>query len=134
MKKRKIQELFFEELRKIPIISVVCEKVNISRNTIYRWRKEDKKFCKKMDEVMEEGVEFVSDMSESQLLNLIKDQHYSAISFWLRTRSPKYKEKIEITSDTDSGILSPSQERTVREALGLGAIYKNKHDRKKDTK
>ena len=48
-KKNKIQNIFLEELKKIPIILVACEKSGISRNSIYRWKKEDKDFSKSMD-------------------------------------------------------------------------------------
>ena len=48
MKKNKFQDQFLDELRKVPIVQVACEKTGLSRNSIYRWRKEDKDFLKKM--------------------------------------------------------------------------------------
>ena len=126
MKKNKFQDLFLEELAKVPIIQVACEKCNLSRNTVYRWRKEDKTFEKKMDESLKSGVAFVNDMSESQLLTLIKEKSYSAISFWLRHRNDNYKDKIEITTKEDNEALSPSQAKVVRHALKLASITKQK--------
>lgn len=125
MKKNKYQEPFLDELRKMPIVQVACEKVGLSRNTVYRWRKEDKKFAKKMDEAQAEGVELVSDMSESQLLTLIKEKNYSAISFWLRHRNNNYKNKLEITNKDDSEELTPSQAKIVKHALKLAKITKS---------
>ncbi len=126
MKKNKFQDQFLEELRKVPIVQVACEKTGLSRNSIYRWRKEDKDFLKKMDTALSEGVALVNDMSESQLLTLIKEKNYPAISFWLRHRNDNYKNKLEITTKDDSEELTPSQAKIVKQALKLAKITKSK--------
>jgi hypothetical protein len=125
MKKNKLQDQFFVELEKVPIVQVACEKCGISRNSVYRWRKTDKAFCKKMDEALTNGVALVNDMSESQLLTLIKEKNYSAISFWLRHRNDNYKDKTEVTTREESEALTPSQAKIVRNALKLASITKS---------
>lgn len=130
MKKNKLQNQFFIELEKVPIIQVACEKTSVSRNSVYRWRKEDKVFCKKMDEALANGVALVNDMSESQLLSLIKEKNYSAISFWLRHRNDNYKDKLEVTTKEDSGELTKDQEKIVRNALKLASITKQRSIKK----
>lgn len=124
MKKSKIQKTFFEELHKVPIVQIACEKAGISRNSVYRWRKEDSDFANKMDQAISEGVALVNDMSESQLLTLIKDKNFPAISFWLRHRNSNYKNKIEITNKNDTEELTPSQAEIVQKALQLASIVK----------
>lgn len=126
MKKNKFQDQFLAELIKIPIIQVACEKTGLSRNSVYRWKKEDKEFSKKMDAAYAEGVALVSDMSESQLLTLIKEKNYPAISFWLRHRNENYKNKLEITTKEDDEELTPSQAKIVKQALKLANITKSK--------
>ena len=126
MKKSKLQNQFFEELAKVPIVQVACEKTGVSRNSVYRWRKEDKAFASKMDKALAEGVALVNDMSESQLLTLIKEKNWSAISFWLRHRNDNYKDKIEVTTKEESEALTPSQAKIVRQALRLAAITKSR--------
>jgi len=126
MKKNKFQDAFLSELEKVPIVQVACEKTGLSRNTIYRWRKEDNVFSKKMDESMDIGVSLVSDMSESQLLTLIKEKNWSAISFWLRHRNSNYKDKIEVTTKESNEELSPSQAKIVKQALKLAGITESK--------
>jgi hypothetical protein len=126
MKKTKLQDQFFAELMKVPIVQVACEKTGLSRNSIYRWRKDDPSFAKKMDEAIAEGVALVNDMSESQLLTLIKEKNYPAISFWLRHRNANYKDKLEITNKDDSEELTPSQAKIVKQALRLANITKIK--------
>jgi len=121
MKKNKLQDKFFEELKNIPIVQVACEKTGVSRNSVYRWKKEDKSFSKKMDRAMSEGVAFVNDMSENQLLVLIKEKNWSAISFWLRHRNDNYKDKIEITTKEEDEQLTPAQKKIIKNALSLGA-------------
>ena len=126
MKKNKFQDQFLDELRKVPIVQVACEKTGLSRNSVYRWRKEDKDFLKKMEGALSEGVALVNDMSESQLLTLIKEKNYPAISFWLRHRNDNYKNKLEITTKDDNEELTPAQAKIVKQALKLAKITESK--------
>jgi len=123
MKKIKSQNQFFEELRKVPIVQVACEKTGLSRNSVYRWKKEDEKFSQKMDEAIRDGIAFVNDMSESQLLTMIKEKNWSAISFWLKHRNDNYKNKVELSGVVNTiNELSPEQEKLVKQALGLAGV------------
>lgn len=123
MKKNKYRKEFLDQLRKIPIVLVACEKTGLSRNSVYRWRNEDAEFKKEMDIALQEGEDLVNDMGESQLLTMIKEKNWSAISFWLRHRNPRFRDKVEITTKVpDDGILTPEQEALVREALKLASI------------
>jgi hypothetical protein len=79
-----------------------------------------------MDTALSEGVALVNDMSESQLLTLIKEKNYPAISFWLRHRNDNYKNKLEITTKEDNEELTPSQAKIVKQALKLAKITKSK--------
>lgn len=123
--KKNLKTSFLEELRKVPIIQVACEKSGISRQTFYRWKKESKTFSQDVDKSLREGISFVNDMSETQLLNLIKEKDYKSISFWLRHRHDAYKQKIEITTKEDSEELTPEQSKIVKQALKLASITKN---------
>lgn len=130
MKKDRASKQFLEELRKVPIVQVACEKTGISRNSVYRWRREDKKFAEDMDTAMAEGVAFVNDMSESQLLTMIKEKNWSAISFWLRHRNDNYKNKIEVTTNERIDELTPEQQKVVKQALKLASLTKQKSIRR----
>lgn len=126
MKKNKLQDQFFIELEKVPIVQVACEKTGVSRNSVYRWRKEDSRFAKKMDEALARGVDLVNDMSESQLLTLIKEKSFSAVSFWLRHRNKNYKDKLEVTTKDDKEELTSEQAKIVKQALRLASLTKSK--------
>ncbi|MFM2357666.1 MAG: hypothetical protein RJA61_403 [Candidatus Parcubacteria bacterium] len=122
MKKNRTKNEFLDHLRKIPIIQVACEKVGISRNSVYRWRNEDVEFCKNMDQALIEGEELINDMSESQLVSMIRDKNWQAISFWLRKRNPKFRDRLEVSTNTlPQEELSPEQEAVVKEALRLAS-------------
>ena len=128
-KKHKVKDAFLSELRKIPIVQVACEKTGISRQSIYRWRQEDKAFEKEMDEALVEGEALVSDMSESQLLTLIKEKNFPAIRFWLNKRSPKYKDTVEVTAKVKTDdTLSPEDEKVVKKIVAMSPLNKGKHE------
>lgn len=124
-KKHKVKHVFLDELRKIPIVQVACERVGVSRNSIYRWRRKDKAFAKEMEQALAEGEDLVNDMSESQLLTLIKEKNFSAIRFWLNHRSPKFKNKVEVTNKVDiDDELTPEQQAVVKKALEIATSLK----------
>lgn len=91
MKKEKVQNKLIEELERTPIISVACEKVDISRNTFYRWIQEDTKFLKQVNEAMDKGIGLVSDFAESNVLSGIKNKDAGYTKYWLSHRHPRYK-------------------------------------------
>lgn len=124
MKRDRVQELFLEQLKKVPIIQVGAEKVGISRSTVYRWKDESEQFRKDLETALAEGEAFINDMSESQLLTLIKDKHWPAIQCWLKHRHPKFRERIEVTANIQSPQeeLTPEQQAIVREALRLAHL------------
>ena len=129
MKKSRVQNSFLAELRKIPIVQVACEKLDVSRNSVYRWRKEDEDFAKAMDESLAEGEKLVNDMTESQLLSLIGEKHWPAISFWLRKRNPKFHDRVEVTAKVEQiqKPLSPEDEELKKIALRL-ALPQNSNE------
>ena len=114
------QKVVLEQLRKIPIVQIACERSNIGRSTYYRWRREDEKFKKATDEAMQDGEDMINDLSESQLITLIKEKNFSAIQLWLRQHHPKYRAKVEVTTRAEEDEqLTPEEERLVRKALGI---------------
>ncbi|HRN69904.1 MAG TPA: phBC6A51 family helix-turn-helix protein [Candidatus Woesebacteria bacterium] len=118
------KQLVIEQLKKIPIIQIVCEKVGIGRATYYRWRKEDKIFKKETDQAIQEGKFFINDLAESQLLSAIKNGNMTGIIYWLKHHHPDYTNKLEITTkQLEDEKLSPEQEELIRNALQI--LHKN---------
>lgn len=114
------QKIVLEQLLKIPIVQIACERCSVSRSTYYRWRREDEKFKKAAEEAMQDGIDMINDLSESQLITLIKEKNFPAIQLWLRCHHPKYRNKVELTTKTiEDEALTPEEERLVRKALGI---------------
>ena len=127
MKKDKIRDSMIVALKEMPIVQVACKKVGVGRTTYYRWR-ENKKFAKEADAAIAEGEAFITDMSESQLISLIRDRNFQALHLWLKNHHPKYGDKVEVTGHLNmkEEPLTPEQEELVKKALGLAGLLENK--------
>jgi len=113
-----------EQLKKTPVIQFACEKSGVSRATFYRWRTEDKEFKKSAEEAILEGEAFITDMTESQLISLIKDKNFHAIQLWLRHHHPRYNNRVEINATINNPIeqMTTEQEAVFKEAVKLAAL------------
>lgn len=83
MKKYRKAKLFLEELKKTPVVSAVCKQLDVSRQSVYRWIKEDPDFKKVYDECMLQGIDNVNDLAISQTINKIKQNDSGMIKYWL---------------------------------------------------
>lgn len=90
MKKYRKEQSLLEQLRTIPNVSLACEKVGLSRNTVYRWCREDPEFKARLDEALESGVESVNDLAESKLIANINSGSMRAIQYWLDNNKKTY--------------------------------------------
>lgn len=118
-----------ENLKSIPIIEVACSKASIGRATYYRWRNEDETFSKDADEAIAEGEKRINDLSESQLISLIKDRSMPGIAFWLRAHHSKYATKVQFEGSiqTDKS-LTPEQEELIKKALTHSGLTEESYE------
>jgi hypothetical protein len=93
-----MKQAMLNVLKEMPIIEVAVKRIGISRDTFYRWKLEDKEFEKQSQEAMTQGIDFINDMSESQIISLIKEKKMPSIRYWLKHNHPKYRERLEITA------------------------------------
>ena len=137
MKTDHAKELFLEQLRKVPVIQISCEKVGMSRATYYRLRASDKNFRRQSEEAMEQGYDMVNDLSEAQTITLIKAGKMPAIMLWLKTHHPRYGSKVKSYAKSVSAEdLTPEEEKIALEALTLassGSISQNNHEKNNPT-
>lgn len=123
-KNGQLKNQILDQLKRTPIVEAACQKAGISRQTFYRWKFEDPEFAKEVEKAIDDGRMLVNDLSESQVLSLIRDKNWPAISFWLKHHHPSYKTKIQIEGSLQmpQEELTPEQEETVKEALRLASI------------
>ena len=113
------------------MLQFACKKVDISRASYYRWRK-NIKFAKEADAAIAEGEALITDLSESQLISLIRDRNFQALHLWLRHHHPKYANKVEISGHLTNSDeeLTPEQAALVKTALRLASFDKNREKEK----
>ena len=124
IRQKKVKEAFLEQLKRTPTIETSCQKVSVSRATIYRWIKVSKQFEKKVDEALAEGRSFMLDIAENQLFSLIGDKKFEAIKLYLSTHSPRYSNKLELSGavSTKDAPLTAEQKKLIRQALKLSSL------------
>ena len=124
---RKIEQdklKLLEQLKKMPITQVACERARVPRSTFYRWRKDDPEFLSECDTAIEQSSAMINDMAESQLINAIKNQNMTAIIFWLKHHHKAYETRIAVKGklELEQKALTPEQEELIQKALQMVGI------------
>ena len=80
--------------KSLGVVSTACKAVDISRQTHYRWMREDDEYKSAVEELSEVAVDF----AESHLHKLIRDSNPAATIFFLKTKGKGrgYVERQEI--------------------------------------
>lgn len=88
--------------RNLGIVTSACKEARLSRETFYKYYRDDIEFRKKVDDINEITLDF----AESQLLKKIKDGSEKAILFYMKhkAKSRGYSEKIEIDTNVAGGL------------------------------
>jgi hypothetical protein len=68
--------------KSLGVVSTACKAVDISRQTHYRWMREDDEYKTAVEELSEVAVDF----AESHLHKLIRDGNPAATIFFLKTK------------------------------------------------
>lgn len=110
-----------ENLKKMPIIQIACEKTGVSRATFYRWKNSNKKFSKQVDDALRESVDMVNDMAEAKLIASIKEGNMTALIYWLKHRHKAYSNKVELSGSLThvNGEISNEYKELISRALRI---------------
>lgn len=92
-----IKKEFTDLLETELTVKSVCKKLNLSRQTVYRWMKEDKSFDTAVKLAIKNAVLDINDDCESRVLSKIRNDDTNMIKFWLRYRHPDYKQSYIVT-------------------------------------
>ena len=117
----KFKEAMINVLKEMPIIEVAVKRAGVSRDTYYRWRRDDKNFLRQSEDALSQGIEFINDMSESQIVTLIKDKKMPAITLWLKTHHPRYGSPKSYTPITPAKDLTSEESEILVKALALAS-------------
>lgn len=117
------------QFEKTPIIEIVCAKVGVSRQTHYRWLKEDAEYAQAVKKSLAEGTSHISDIAEAQLINLIKKESLGAVIYWLRHRHPAYANRLEISAKIEyDDAMTEEENDGVQAALKLAEFNLKPHE------
>ena len=105
LKKLKIIEL----LQKMPNKLMACQKVGISRQTIYRWELDDLDFAKEMNEALRFSRLDWVDRAEGKMFQKIEAGDSGMIRLYLKNNSDIYRTKRSVSQQI---IIQPSHEIT----------------------
>ncbi len=102
MKKTKVLvNKLLAEIEKAPVIQVACDKVGISRNTFYRWIKEDSELMERMSEAMSLGTGLANDVAISNVLEGVKRKDPMYTKYWLSHKHPDFRRPFVHKVDSD---------------------------------
>ena len=122
-RQQKDKEAVIENLKRMPIIEIACNKSGVSRATYYRWKEEDPDFSQAVDKAQEEGEALIRDVAVSKIIKGINDDNLTAAMYWLNHRDPRFSNKVEISTATKpQEALSKEQEEVVQKALALTGL------------
>ena len=133
----KLKQLLLEQLKRTPTIEQAAQKVGTTRMTVYRWRKASKRFDEAIEAALNEGREFVSDIAETQMFNLIGQGKQEMIKYFLSHNNPRYAAKLELSGEvsTKDNPLTAEQKALIRQAIKLSPLRNNNnHEQKEQNK
>ncbi len=118
------KKLLLEYLHKTPIVEVACKQTGVGRSTYYRWCKDDEEFAEACDDAIEQSTGVINDMAESQLIKAIKNNNMTGIMFWLKSRHPRYRTKVEMQGSINhtSQVLTDEQMLLVQKSLNFAGL------------
>lgn len=128
-RQEKDRAAILEALKETPIVAVACKKAGVGRATFYRWRKDDPMFFRQTEDAMTQGFDLINDMSEGQIIALIREKKMPAITLWLKHHHPRYGAKNQTYKPIATAEeLSPEERDIMFEALALASGANKKDD------
>jgi hypothetical protein len=79
----KQQDKVLEHLRESGNVSFACKRAGLSRETYYRWIKDNEDFAVKAQQSITDGKSFVNDLAHTKLMQSINEGYFPAVKFQL---------------------------------------------------
>lgn len=90
---QKQQDKVLEHLQESGNVSFACKRAGLSRETYYRWVKEDEDFAVASDAAVVDGKAFVNDLAHTKLMQSIQEGYFPAVKFQLMNCHDDYHPK-----------------------------------------
>jgi len=121
MAKQSKKKQVLNELEKFPNVSFACQKVGISRQTFYRWKRTNIQFAQKVKGAIEMGDSYLCDLGENQLVKKMHAGEWPSIKYYLNKRHPKYKkvENRQSQEQKNESVFTEEELRAQEYAFGL---------------
>ena len=113
------QEKLLEALAESGNVSFACKRAGVSRDTYYRWKKDDDEFADKSILSIGSGKEFVNDLAHSQLIRNIQNGDMGAIKFQLGNCHDDYLPKKSVQPIRLSDLEREISVLSIKEVLKL---------------
>lgn len=109
--------------RSLGIVTSACREVGITRETFYRWLKEDPEFKERVDDIDNMTLDYV----ETQLYKQIREGSEKSILFYMKYKGRKrgYTDSIDVTTG--------GEKINTIEVIRLVEIKKDENDEKNNS-
>jgi hypothetical protein len=97
MKRYKKEKPFLECLTKTCNKSLCCEKIGISRQSVYRWEAKDPRFRYEVEEALQMGTDHICDIAENTLVKKAREGNIQAAKIILENNKKAYRKPREQT-------------------------------------
>ncbi|MDP2631130.1 MAG: hypothetical protein Q8P56_07045 [Candidatus Uhrbacteria bacterium] len=128
----KLKQALLEQLKRTPTIEQSCQKVGVSRMTVYRWMKSNHRFAQDVENALREGRDLVSDIAETKMFSLIGEGKTEMIKYFLTHNNPRYSNKLELSGTVGARDipLTKEQKNIIKKALRLSSLHKYENYKK----
>jgi len=126
--KNRQKEAFLESLKSGVSISDACKAVNLSRDTIWRWRKKYKGFNNKILSIIDSRTQTVEDALYANALN----GNVTAQIFWLKNRAKeRWKDRYEHTEKIEGELrITNAKKKLISKLDSLAAKRRKRQSNK----
>jgi len=99
-------------------VTAACKKMDISRDTFYRWKAEDEEWGKEIDDLVGRKRYEMNDFAEGKLYENINNGNITCLIFYLKTKHPDYKQKIDLSGEVTQNVkLSDDEKELLKQAI-----------------
>jgi hypothetical protein len=107
---KRAKETVLKSLEELPIVVVACKRAGIVKATYYRWVRDDLDFGRRAEKARLEGINFINDLGESQIIGMMKEKKYQAVKYWLDNHHTDYDRRPNVRRALPTGIVAIVQQ------------------------